>query len=177
MDKDILRKDILDVRKSIKEKDEKSTIIVNKIINLDLFQKANVIALYKSMKNEVNMDYLINYALKCGKKVLLPKVLNNDLVFIEYKNGDILEMSDFGVLEPFIDGKVYNEKIDLIIVPGLAFDNENNRLGYGKGYYDRALLNRNSYKIGVCYQEQIVDLVPTFDSDIKMDLIITDKKT
>ena len=67
--------------------------------------------------------------------------------------------------------------MDLIIVPGVAFDRENNRLGYGKGYYDRFLTSKDILKIGLAFSEQIVDFLECDNYDIPMDIIISDKKT
>ena len=61
-----------------------------------------------------------------------------------------------------------------MIIPGLAFDKDNNRLGYGMGYYDNYLKDKNVYKIGICYKEQIIDSIPVDNNDVKMDLVISD---
>ena len=175
MDKKLLRKSLVDIRKDILDKDRKSQIIVNKIIKKDYYLNAKVIAFYKSLKDEVNIDYLINYALNCGKTVLLPRVIGNDLVFLKIDNDTKYEKSIFNVLEPIYDKeKVYNDTIDLIIVPGVGFDINNNRIGYGKGYYDKFLFNKDIYKIGVCFHEQLINNITIDDNDIKMDMIITD---
>ncbi len=171
MNKSELRNKIINIRKSIINKEELSTIIVNKIINLDIYQKSKVIALYKSMNNEVDTNSLINEALK-NKIVLLPKIVDNKIIFIMINNDTMYSKSSFGVLEPI--GDIYLENIDLIIVPGIAFDKNLNRLGYGKGYYDQYLGNKKIYKIGICFSSQMVNIVPTNDYDIKMDMVITD---
>ncbi len=176
IDKDYLRKKMIKLRRNILNKDVKSNIIVNKIINLDIYKNSKVIALYKSLDNQVNLDYLIKYSQYCGKIVLLPKVVGNKLLFIKYHLGDKLEKSYFKVLEPSsYKENIYRDKIDLIIIPGLSFDKDSNRLGYGKGYYDRFLKKKNIYKIGVCYFEQLIDYVPINNNDIKMDLVINEK--
>ena len=173
-DKMILRREMLKVRKKILDKEEKSKRIVDKIISLDIYKKSNVVALYKSLSSEVNLDYLIEYSLNKGKIVLLPKVTGDNIIFLKYTKGDLLEKSSFNVLEPTINNNQYNEDIPLVIVPGLAFDKDNNRLGYGKGYYDRFLVNKNIYKIGVCFKEQLINNVITSSNDVKMDLVLTD---
>lgn len=173
--KDILRKQALMKRKMIVDKEKKSHIIVNKIIGLECYQKAQVIGLYKSMKDEIMMDELISYSLYCGKKVLLPRVVGNKLLFLEYSENDILEKSSFNVLEPLLDNhKIYVSEIDLMIVPGLLFDKNNYRLGYGKAFYDRFFNNCDTYKIGVCFQEEFIEKLPIDKWDIKMDQVITD---
>ena len=173
MTKDELRKLLIKKRKEIIDKKELSTRIVNKVLELDIYKEAKVIALYKSMKDEVNTNSLINESLK-EKVVLLPRTINNEMYFVIINQDTLYEKSNIGVLEPI--GKRYNDKIDLIIVPGIAFDNDLNRIGFGKGYYDKYLSHQDIYKIGICFDEQIVDYIPTLDHDIKMDMIITEKK-
>ena len=170
-----LRIKMILLRKNIIGKKIKSKRIVNEIMKLDVYQKASVIAIYKSMNDEVNMDRLIKYSLDNGKIVLLPRVVGNDIIFFKYHFGDLLEKSHFNVLEPIFNKKtIYDKEIHLAVVPGLAFDKENNRLGYGKGFYDRFLANKAICKIGVCFKEQLMDNIPTSSNDIKMDLILTD---
>ena len=174
-DKKLLRTRMIEIRKKIKDKNKKSKRIVDKIIHLEVYKQAIVICLYKSLVNEVQIDSLIDYSLKCGKIVLLPKVVDNNLIFLEYHQNDQLEKSDFRVLEPVLDSKRdYQGKIDLVIVPGLAFDKRNHRIGYGKGYYDCFMKNKDFYKIGICYNEQLIDNVPVNYDDVILDLVITD---
>ena len=73
-------------------------------------------------------------------------------------------------------GNAYSGDIDLIIVPGVSFDEELNRLGFGKGYYDKYLASKNIFKIGICFDNQVIKLLPVNDYDIKMDLVVTDKR-
>ena len=85
-----------------------------------------------------------------------------------------LQAGAFGILEP--TGKLFTDykKIDVAVVPGMAFDKEGRRLGRGKGYYDRFLrLLPNTYKIGICFSWQLVDHVPTDEHDILMDQVLS----
>ena len=173
MNKNDIRKIMLDKRRKINNKDYLSTIIVSKIIDLDIYKKAKAIAIYKSLDSEVNTNDLIIESLK-SKVVLLPRIVNNEIVFIEINKNTEYIKSRIGVLEPI--GNVYDGSIDLIIVPGISFDKELNRLGFGMGYYDKYLSKKNIYKIGICFDNQVIDLLPTDDNDIKMDLVITEKK-
>ena len=176
MNKRVLRMNLIAARKKIHDKHNKSMVIINKIIKMDKYLNSNVIALYNSLKDEVNLDYLINYSLNCGKTVLLPRVVDNNLVFIKIDSSTKYEKSNFNVLEPLYDKeKVYNDIIGLIIVPGVGFDIENNRIGYGKGYYDRFLLNKDIYKVGVCFDEQLINNIVVDNNDIKMNIVLTDK--
>lgn len=173
MNKDILRRKMLLKRKAIVNKEEQSAMIIQKIMNLDVYKKAKVIGLYKSLPNEVNLEELINYSLNIGKIVLLPRVIKDNLVFIKINNNTVYEKSLFKVLEPeYKKENIYQDKIDLVIVPGLCFDYHYNRLGYGKGYYDRFLAQINTYKIGVCFKEQMITNVCCNENDIPMDLVI-----
>ena len=95
-------------------------------------------------------------------------------MFIKIDNNTLYEKSSIGVLEPI--GDIFTGIIDLIIVPGLVFDKKLNRLGFGMGYYDKYLNSHNIYKIGLCFNEQIVDFVPVESHDIKMNMIITKKR-
>ncbi len=169
MNKDTIRKEILNKRKNISDKKDKSIIITNTLKNLDIYKKSNIIALYNSLDNEVDTSYLINNS---NKTILLPRVIEDKLIFIKINNDTKYTKSKFGVIEPI--GEKYLGNIDLIIVPGVSFDKERNRLGYGKGYYDKYLNNKEIYKIGICFNEQMVDLLPVDELDIKMNIVITE---
>ncbi len=170
MIKDKLRKIMINKRKLIINKKELSKEIIKQLTNLDIYKKSKLIALYNSMDNEVDTSYLIELALT-NKKVLLPRIIDDEIKFIMINNHTTYTMSNFRILEPI--GEVYTGDIDLIIVPGLAFDKDLNRLGFGKGYYDKYLMNKDIYKIGLAFDEQIVDEVPHNELDIKMDMVIT----
>ena len=173
MKKDIIRKEMINKRKNILNKKKISTIIVDKIINLDIYKKSQVIALYNSMPSEVDTKELIKVSLN-NKKVLLPKIVNNKMIFIEVSESTRYKKSRIGVLEP--DGIESKEKPDLIIVPGVSFDKKCHRLGFGMGYYDKYLENNDIYKIGICFSEQIVDSLPISELDVPMNLVIKEKE-
>ena len=167
-----LRKEILYLRDNLEDRYNKSVIIKNKILDLDIYKKSKVIGLYFSMKSEVDTKKLIKESLLLGKKIVLPRIINkNKMIFIEINDDTKYERSPFGVTEPV--GEEYTD-IDLIICPGVAFDKSNNRLGYGRGYYDKYLAKHDIYKIGICYHEQLIDKIEVEEHDIKMDLVITD---
>ena len=173
MNKSELRKIMINERKEIPNKKELSRIITDKIIKLDNYKNAKVIALYNSLNDEVDTRELINKSLD-NKIVLLPKVINDKMVFIKINRTTKYVKSKLGILEPI--GDIYYGNIDLIIVPGISFDKKFNRLGFGMGYYDKYLRNKDFYKVGICYYEQLVDELETSEHDIKMDLVITEKE-
>lgn len=167
-----IRKEILYLRDNLEERYSKSMIIKDKIMNLDIYKNSNCIALYHSMKSEVDTKELIKESLELGKKVVLPRIINkNKMIFIIVNSDTNYEKNSYGVLEPIGEEE---RDIDLIICPGVAFDKDNNRLGYGRGYYDKYLKDKDIYKIGICYKEQVVDKIDIDDFDIKMDMIVTD---
>ena len=176
VEKDKIRREIkvLKNKISFEEKQKRSSIIFNKIEMLDVFQNAKTILLYWSMKDEVNThEFIIKWANE--KKILLPVVAGDILELKEFKGIDQLKQGEaFGISEPI--GKIFREfsGIDLAIMPGIAFDKQNNRMGRGEAYYDKLLIRIPAYKIGVCFGFQLLDKIPINASDINMDLIITD---
>ncbi len=180
-EKSILRERCIELRKNIDNKDIKSIKIFNKIISLEEYKNANIIALYKNLDSEVSTEELIKYSIDNGKIVSLPKVIGEELKFYKINsiNSELIK-SKFGVYEPIDDANNYinPQDIDLIIVPGVAFDKFKNRLGFGKGFYDRFLEKTKAKSIAVAFEEQVVKgKIPTEENDIKIDEIITDKST
>ena len=175
MDKKQLRKQIRERKKefSLSEKIELSRPIFEKIEKEELFKEAKVVLLYYSMDDEVYTHDFVEKHYKT-KTILLPCVDGDDLILRQYLGIESMKAGEqFGILEPV--GKEFNdlEKIDLMIIPGVAFDEEKNRLGRGRGFYDRLLKTVNATKIGVCFDFQVVEQVPTEDFDVKMDVVIS----
>ena len=174
MEKRLLRKKYLQIRNDVINKEQKSDVIFQKIISCKEYKEANVIGIYVSLKNEVNTLKIIEHALKQGKTVYIPKVEEGYLEFYKYTLGDSLEKNKFGIFEPKADIVTSKDKIDLFIVPGVCFDLKNNRIGFGKGYYDKFLKDITGYKLGICFEEQISkEDIPVSDFDIPMDKVIT----
>lgn len=166
---------------SFEEVQNKSKKIKDTLFSLGYLQNSKKIMTYVSFKNEVSTIDIINELLKTEKEVIVPICDTNDYTLIPSKilSIDELSVSHFGIMEPkepFI--RPINPKdIDIILIPGLAFDKDRNRLGHGKGYYDR-FLNRvrsDSLKIALAFDFQVLDSIPIENWDIPMDLIITEK--
>ena len=176
--KDSLRNKYLVNRKNIPNKNEKSEIIFNKIIKNEIYINSRTIGIYMNLDSEVDTKKIIDYSIKNNKIVAIPKVVGNNLEFYQIKSlNDNFVKSPFNILEPISTKENYIDKsnIDLLIVPGICFDNEGNRIGFGKGYYDRYLNNSNIKTIGICFKEQITTkIIPTNRYDVKIDVIITD---
>ncbi len=134
------------------------------------FVNAKTVVFYWSMESELNTTEFIE-SVKNTKKVLLPVVVGNNLILRSFDGKDKMVAEPvFGIFEPVGDEfKAYN-KIDFVIVPGMAFDKKGNRMGRGKGFYDKFLTQiPNATKIGVCFSHQIVDDVPSEPHDVKLD--------
>ena len=141
-----------------------------------LFRHASCIAIYHAIPGEVQTAGFIEKWYQ-DKKILLPVIEGNDLRLLPYAGKEALKAGVFGILEPAGDTpSIPEEEIDLIIVPGVAFDRQRNRLGRGKGYYDRLLSTLHAPKIGICYDFQLQDTIPVEPFDRRMDRIITEKE-
>lgn len=171
MNKNELRKIYKDIRNNIKDRNIQNEIIFNKVISLEKVKKADTILIYVSFNNEVDTLNIIKYFLG-KKKVAVPKVNGNEMNFYYIDSFNDLSKGSFNILEPITTNKVTNFDNFICIVPGLCFDKENYRLGYGKGYYDKFLSNKNIYTIGLSYKETIIKKLPIDKYDIKLDKVI-----
>jgi len=183
-DKKTIRREVLLKRDGIPEniKKEKDSAIRKQIIRLPEFIKAKAILFYASFRSEADTMELIKIALSIGKHVVLPKVDKKNKKLLLYEITDIHELAKgyMGILEPSVPENRLKrlEDIELVIIPGAAFDASGNRLGYGAGYYDK-LLSMMKNKIQVvapAYEDQIVEKLPSEPHDVKVDKIVTEKR-
>ncbi|WP_461631119.1 5-formyltetrahydrofolate cyclo-ligase [Labilibaculum euxinus] len=169
-----IRKEIRAVKQnySFEQKKELSLPILKCLEQLPEFIQAKTVMLYWSMKDEVyTHDFVCKWANE--KKVILPSVKGETLDLKLFEGADqLIEGEHYGIPEP--EGAVFmnEDEIDLILIPGIAFDREKNRMGRGKAYYDRLLQSLSSFKVGICFNFQILDHVPIDEHDIKMDEIV-----
>lgn len=182
--KNDIRKRILRIRNTMssQEVNYKSNIIINKLTALDVYNNSKTIFVYMSFGNEVKTLEFIKQMLVSNKRVVVSYTdsKNTVLILSEIKNlEEDLIRNKFGYLEPVFEKirKVEPEEIDLIIAPGVVYDKSLNRIGYGKGYYDRILAKKrkDTKVVAIAYEFQVLDQVPTEDHDIKMDLIVTEE--
>ena len=136
------------------------------------FKQAKTILLYHSLPDEVDTSSFLKLW-KEDKRLLLPAVKGDNLIICNY-HPEKLKTGSYGIIEPQGYGITDLSVIDMIIIPGIAFDKKHNRLGRGKGYYDRLLPQVTACKIGICYNCQITDLLPIEKHDIPMDYIISE---
>jgi 5-formyltetrahydrofolate cyclo-ligase len=151
---------------------EKEITIFAKLEKLIEFQQAKHILCYWALPDEVNTALLIR-AWEKEKQFYLPVVKNNELVIKPYSSSNKLLSGAFAIQEPQTDTEVALSTIDLVIVPGVAFDTLGNRLGRGKGYYDRLLSQEKRTTIGIAYAEQLYETIPTELHDVKMDIVLS----
>lgn len=150
-----------------KERAEKSREISNRLIEILREIKPVTCLMYKALPTEANIDIAIEYCLNNGIKVYLPRVNGDNMEIVEY--GELV-VGAYGILEPM--GEASEILPAVAVVPLLGVDKLKNRLGKGKGYYDRYFENKYIYKIAVAFSTQLVDELPIDDNDIAMDELI-----
>lgn len=184
-----------EIRKFIKEKkqqmsideiNERSAVLCRKFLAINAYQENDCILCYMSYNQEVRTEPIINAALKDGKKVALAKVIDKErMEFVYVDSINDCEPGVMGIPEPkdsLLEAgpdRIANENRMLVLMPGLAFDIEKNRVGYGGGYYDRYIAERPDTLftlIALCYDFQLFEEVPHDSHDVKMNLIITENK-
>lgn len=149
-----------------------------RLIQQAWFAEAKVIALYSSIRNEVDTQQLFDAAVFLGKRIVFPRIDDGRMVFVEVKSRGDFCLGKFGVLEPVGMKVVPIGCIDLMIVPGVAFDRDGFRIGFGKGYYDQALENRplSCRLAGLGYAFQLEESVPREAHDVGLDWLVTDQE-
>jgi len=179
MSKDKIRERIKEVRRSLPQEVilDKSRKIIATLTKLKEFADAKTIMPYVSLGVEVNTRELIKDELSKKEKTVVVPYIEGDIIKVtKLKEFNELAEAKYEILEP-VNKKKYKRNIDLILVPGVAFDKNGSRIGFGKGYYDKFLKKfTNSIKIALAFEEQIVDFVPCERHDKPVDMIITEKR-
>ena len=150
--------------------EEQSRLVQDHIIKSKEFAAAMVIGAYYPSGSEVRTSLVIDAARQAGKKVALPRTEGDRMVFYEF-GGELLE-GKFGIKEPKPSSPVDN--IDVVLVPGVAFDLKGCRIGYGKGYYDRFLSMQHCFSAGLAYSFQVVEELPRGRFDRRLASLITE---
>lgn len=180
--KNEMRKEMLKIRNTmpLEEQTEKSEIIRKRILSLPEWERADKVFIYIDMGSEVKTTELIKQAWSENKKVCVPIAKKDRLMyFVEITSFDGMKRTKLGVMEPEIgiEKEAVPKKDDLFIVPGSMFDLSKNRCGYGGGYYDTYGEKYHlENTIGVCYDFQLLDKIPTGRFDRKLKMIITEKR-
>lgn len=178
------KKDIRDLCRKIRsgmgreEVSEKSGVICRKLLDHPAVQSANQILAYSAIRNEVDLTPFVELAWKMGKRVYFPRTEGESMEFYEVSAFDAFAEGRFHVMEPVkADCPLCPDQNAVICVPGVAFSRSGNRIGFGKGYYDRYLDKYPYlYKIGLAYEFQTEYRWKPEDCDVAMDLLITEKE-
>ena len=178
IEKKLLKETAIKRRNELAGKEEKSQIICEKLLLSNSFKQAKTIFVYLSCRSEVYTQKIVEECFASGKTVCVPvckKDCQMDAVTIEDMSN--LVYNNFGILEPIDKTKIADKKtIDLCIAPGSVFDRSLNRIGYGKGFYDRFLQGTGIKTIALAFDCQIEERIPFGEYDVKMDCIITEKE-
>ncbi|MBF0466850.1 MAG: 5-formyltetrahydrofolate cyclo-ligase [Nitrospirae bacterium] len=180
--KTTLRKKILGIRDSLDKEGrrQKDDMIKTRLYSLNELLGAGCIMFFASFKTEPNTFPMIEQALAMKKTVILPRVNREKHILEAYKVNTLngLKLGYMGILEPDSDlsEPVNGAAIDLIVLPGAAFDRAGGRLGYGGGYYDGFIsaLGKRPCLVAICYREQVISEVPVESHDVRVDKIVTD---
>ena len=154
--------------------------ILEKVLGLEAYRRAKLVHTYvSSKKNEVDTRTLICTCLKQGKRVAVPVVIpgTKTLAHALIDGLDQLVVGPYGLAQPDPAAATWLStaaQIDLVVVPGLAFDRRGQRIGWGGGYYDRFLAQVQTVKIGLCYDELVLDYIPGEPYDVPVDMVVAE---
>ncbi|HZA61407.1 MAG TPA: 5-formyltetrahydrofolate cyclo-ligase [Nitrososphaeraceae archaeon] len=182
--KNKIRQAILQKRNTLSEREiqTKSIVIQQRVISLPNFRSAKVIGAYYPKGSEVNTLNILSKVLEGQKILALPATLGDKIFFYKISNmkdlGDQLILNKYGIKEPSPSSTELIDDIDVIIVPGIAFDRNGYRLGYGRGYYDRYLQNKKCvFSLGLAFEIQLIDNdLPREHFDQKVNAVVTEEK-
>ena len=172
MDKKQLRSIIREKKRAMTQEEirEKSRILMEKLLKTQLYQNAGTIYGYLSYNQEVQTLPILAKALEEGKRVAVPKVYGEEMRFLYLEDLSLVAPGFGGIPEPIADSPVAEDPHALVLMPGLAFDREGHRIGYGGGFYDRFLAKEPEHPtVALCYEFQMVEDLPveSFDSGVR----------
>lgn len=179
MDKKALRREISAQKRSMtaEQIESASRRLADQLFATDAYQQAQSIYGYLSYNQEVRTESILRRAMIDGKRVAVPKVYGDDMKFIWIEDLDLVAPGYYDIPEPIADGPVADDEMALVLMPGLAFDPEGHRLGYGGGFYDRYLAAHHDHKlVALCYDFQMFDHLDTDVHDIPVNLVISDHR-
>ena len=177
MNKQALRKQFREKRRTLHpdHREEKNILITRKLLELQEFKDAKSVLFYGSIPEEADTHKAIQKSFDLNKNVYVPKVNGEHLKICPLLDLEELKPGDLGILEPCEPiSQAHPKDIDLIVIPGLAFDQKGHRLGQGGGHYDRLLKETKGFKVGLAFDEQVTEELPTEVHDVPLDLLLTD---
>jgi len=178
MPKHVIRQELLTRRKQLgfAEHQHWSLQAQQRLIDSDCFKAARTLALYSAINSEVQTALLFAAACTDGKRVCYPRIRSGALEFVAVAAEQNLQPGCFGVAEPQNGDPLPVAEIDLLVVPGVAFDRTGHRLGYGKGFYDRELgrVSASAVSVGLCFEFQLCDRLPHEPHDQPVHFLATE---
>lgn len=178
--KNEIRKEMKQKRSEMDEREvtEKSQSAAKIFLESEIYKNASSVMLYMPLGNEISTLEIISDAFGRGKDVLVPVTDSNtfDITACKITENTEFEKGVFSLTEPKDRLPFYSSEIDVVLVPGIAFDRTGGRIGFGKGCYDKFLKGIKAIKIGFCYDFQLVGNIEVDETDINMDFIITEKE-
>ncbi len=177
MTKELLREELRNQRDALQDNLRASHKIAKLITKESFFQNAKTVMLYYATKSEIVTDFLWQKCVKEGKICLFPKCISKtEMIAVMADEGQGFQKGRYGIMEPVSSVAYPKEQIDLVIVPGLGFDKEKFRIGYGAGYYDRYLSDYTGVSVGLCREALLKDSVFPASHDVKISYIATEKQ-
>ena len=175
MDKKELRRQISKRKREMTESEieNASRVLAEKFVNSQVYRDAKTIYGYMPYNQEVRTIPMMEQALRDGKRVAVPKVYGDTMKFIYMDDLSQVEEGYYNIPEPIADGPVAEAPTALVLMPGLAFAEKGNRMGYGGGFYDKFLAQEPDHPtVALCYAFQMVDHIPTEEYDIPVDCVL-----
>ncbi len=176
--KDVLRREALNRRAALTEEEraQKSDAAIKHLMQASVFQTASTVAIYLPLKTELALDSLLKAATQRAQRFVAPRTLaDNQMSFHEVTEYSKLERGFGNIMEPAINSPVVrSEDIDLFLVPLAACDQRGNRLGFGGGFYDRALVKQRGFKLGVGFSSQLIEHIESEAHDVMLDGFISE---
>jgi 5-formyltetrahydrofolate cyclo-ligase len=180
--KNAIRKQAHENRRAQLDKDAVSVRIVDRFMQLDEYHAANTVMFYVDVRDEVRTRQALPAALASGKRIVVPYCVDGELELFWLEDMNELELGMYRILEPTAAMREVASKrlqptdLDLIMVPGVAFDRNGGRTGHGKGYYDKLLQHArlNAPLVALSFECQLFDKIPAESHDIYMDKIVTE---
>ena len=178
MDKKTLRREIREKKRLMTQAQivSASEDLAKQFLNTKQYAQARTIYGYLPYNQEVRTVPILEQALRDGKRVAVPKVYGDEMRFIYIEDFEGLNPSDMGIPEPVFDTPVADDPTALVIMPGLAFDPQGHRIGYGGGFYDKFLASEPSHPtIALCYDFQMFSDLDTDTFDVPVDMVLWSK--
>lgn len=175
MDKKALRREIREKKRAMTEEEivDRSEKLGQLFVQSEAYRKAKTVYGYLPYNQEVRTVPMLEQALRDGKRVAVPKIYGDTMKFLYLDDLSKVEKNDMGIPEPIDDTPVADDKTALVLMPGLAFTKQGDRMGYGGGFYDRFLAEEPDHPtLALCYEFQMVDSLPTEEFDIPVDTVL-----